>query len=89
MVGLLGVLYGTGWFAWRYSTPSPVPRYPWFLGVGLIIIVAHVALAWWVYRDATERGLVRPLEWATLTVAMNVFGVAACIAVRNRNTTEE
>ena len=67
-----------------------LPGGPELLIVLLVLLVVPLALAYWVYRDATNRGESRALAWSAVIFGLSLFwlvpgllGVAIYLGTRD------
>ncbi|MFO7792270.1 MAG: hypothetical protein R6W73_04705 [Candidatus Saliniplasma sp.] len=53
-------------------------------GVAIIIIIVHIVLAVWVYRDAEKRGE-EPVLWLIVFLVAGIIGLIIWLIVRPTN----
>jgi hypothetical protein len=60
-------------FGWRYLFDPDNPFIPWMLIIDLVLLAGHLAIVYWVYRDALAR-YNRGAPWAVLAMVIPVGG---------------
>ncbi len=66
----------------RYLFSSDNPFVPWMLVIDLVLLVLHLSIVYWVYRDALAR-FNRGAPWAVLAAVLPVAGWLFYLLYRN------